>query len=213
MNQRVLNWLNGRDTGMSSMAIVSWMERDSDVAPTPLSHPHDGADLGRCIRLLDIEPSYRARIGEMALCSPVWARLVARWDELEASYYADMVRRYCYHTNDLIHELIYGKESADRTREFRKKQGYKNPMAVDMETQLARLDLHSRPHRGQLSTFEAARFYLIRAAMMQSSFWNVSKVPGTMDTYQFSARFTAGDLARVFIAALQPYFKKHARKG
>ena len=49
------------------------------------SYPHDPADLGRCLRLLEAVPEWRSRLGEMAECSTVWARLVARWEEMEVA--------------------------------------------------------------------------------------------------------------------------------
>lgn len=89
LSAKILNWLASYDTGMSSLSIVAWMECDLTVAAmnhNEMRHPLDPADLGRCIRLLDIEPSYRQRIGEMAGVSPQWCALVAHWDELEILY-------------------------------------------------------------------------------------------------------------------------------
>ena len=109
INGNVLAWLAGHDTGRSSLAIVAWMEHDPALTAMHggrLDYPHDPADLGRCLRLLDIEPDYRARIGEMASVSPQWARLVCRWNELEALYHEAEPNgraRKCY---ELIQELI-----------------------------------------------------------------------------------------------------------
>jgi hypothetical protein len=90
VKQELVEWLAGRDTGLSSRALLAYMERDVVVAAMNgcfgLAYPHDPADLGRCVRLMDIEPSYRTRIMEMASVSPQWARLAAHWHELEALY-------------------------------------------------------------------------------------------------------------------------------
>lgn len=88
MNSNVIVWLMGRDTGLSSRTIVAFMERNelAMAMNQGAHHPLDPADLGRCIRLMDIEPSYRERIGEMAAVSPQWARLAAHWSELEGLY-------------------------------------------------------------------------------------------------------------------------------
>src|SRR3972149_8048417 len=90
--QPVLDWLHGIDTGISSKAIVSIMEN----VPVELVNgrwgygdPLDPADLGRCIRLLEIMPDYRARLPEMSAVSPQWAALVNHWDELAALYHEE----------------------------------------------------------------------------------------------------------------------------
>lgn len=87
LSAAVLAWLVSSDTGISSRTIVAWMEREQLVLTMKRGdHPHDPADLGRCIRLLDIEPKYRDRIGEMAGLSSEWAALAAHWSELESLY-------------------------------------------------------------------------------------------------------------------------------
>jgi hypothetical protein len=98
---------------MSSRAILAWMERDLTVAAmngNRMEYPRDPADLGRCIRLLDIEPSYRTRIGEMAQVSPQWARLVAKWAKLEALYREEEPTGYAPKCGKLMQELIDGGE-------------------------------------------------------------------------------------------------------
>jgi hypothetical protein len=49
------------------------------------NHPHDPADLGRCLRLLEAVPEWKPRIVEMSRHSIGWAVLSARWDEIAAS--------------------------------------------------------------------------------------------------------------------------------
>ena len=79
-----VTWIISRDTGISSETIWAHMV---GVEPRDRSYnyPHDPADLGRCLRLLQRIPEWRPRIGEMSARGPVWAALVARWDDLEAS--------------------------------------------------------------------------------------------------------------------------------
>lgn len=119
LSEKLVEWLAGYDTGLSSLAILAWMERDVSIAAmlhNHLRHPSDPADLGRCIRLMDIEPSYRQRIGEMAAVSPQWARLAAHWSELEALYYkADHQGRAeaCY---QMMRALIDGKTEEEIAR-------------------------------------------------------------------------------------------------
>jgi hypothetical protein len=78
----VHDWRESDDTGASSIAIyLHMLGRFSDGR-----HPIDPSDFGRCYRLLALAPEWRARIGEMSQCGPVWAALSAVWDELTALY-------------------------------------------------------------------------------------------------------------------------------
>lgn len=78
--RRALLWLAGDDSGMSSIAIVHHMlGMESDG-----SFPWDPSDLGRCLRMLELFPEWKPRIGEMARYSEQWARISAKWDELAA---------------------------------------------------------------------------------------------------------------------------------
>ena len=85
--RRALLWLAGGDSGMSSKAICYHMLGiKSDGSFLPL----DPSDLGRCLRLLELFPEWKPRMGEMARYSAQWAALVERWDEL-AEMMADEV--------------------------------------------------------------------------------------------------------------------------
>jgi hypothetical protein len=84
--------------------------------------PYDPADLGRCIRLMDIEPSFRVRIQEMRRYSPEWTRLAAHWDELEALYreevpehHGSAPRTYA-RMFELIYERKYRDDPVDKTK-------------------------------------------------------------------------------------------------
>lgn len=80
VDRRALIWLAGGDSGMSSEAIVHHMlgmECDG-------SYPHDPADLGRCLRMLELFPEWKPRIAEMAVYSKAWKTLANRWDALSA---------------------------------------------------------------------------------------------------------------------------------
>lgn len=105
IDQRVFEWLQSRDTGISSEAIVTFM---NGVTPNRIggTHPHDPADLGRCIRMLEKFPEYRMRLHEMSEVSEVWAQLVANWDELETLYREELPLRNASKTYDRMHELI-----------------------------------------------------------------------------------------------------------
>lgn len=84
--RRALLWLAGGDSGMSSEAICYHMLGMKSDGRFPL----DPSDLGRCLRLLELFPEWKPRMGEMARYSAQWAALVERWDEL-AEMMADEV--------------------------------------------------------------------------------------------------------------------------
>ena len=114
-----LDWIIGDDTGISSKAIWSRMMGRPASRNGFGNHPHDPDDFGRCYRLLACFPAWRARIGELALESREWARLVAYWDAIEASYVSecpgDPSQRAGQPWNapltyDLMKRVIEGKE-------------------------------------------------------------------------------------------------------
>lgn len=75
-------WMAGSDTGLSSKTLWAHMV---GMAYRDIRAPLDPADLGRCVRLLNIFPEWKPRITEMA-AYPEWAGIVAKWDELAALY-------------------------------------------------------------------------------------------------------------------------------
>ena len=87
--RRALLWLAGGDSGMSSEAICYHMLGMKSDGSFP-NFPLDPSDLGRCLRLLELFPEWKPRMGEMARYSAQWAALVERWDEL-AEMMADEV--------------------------------------------------------------------------------------------------------------------------
>lgn len=85
---RVLKWMMSGDTGISSKSICAHMT-DTESKDYG-SYPSDPSDLGRCLRLLELFPEWKARITEMAKYGTGWIGLVAKWDEL-AQMMADEV--------------------------------------------------------------------------------------------------------------------------
>lgn len=81
MDQRLAKWFSGRDTGSSSKAIACHMAGGTCDG----SSPSDPADLGRCLRLLEIFPEWKPRIKEMMGYGGEWLGLAPHWDELEKS--------------------------------------------------------------------------------------------------------------------------------
>ena len=80
IEERAKAWRSSSDTGASSKAIWDVM---MGLTPERYAYPMDGADLGRCHRLLDLIPEWKPRLPEMAVVSPYWAALVENWADLE----------------------------------------------------------------------------------------------------------------------------------
>lgn len=98
-SEREYAWLIGRDTGLSSLTIFSVLsvEHGKYAMATRgwfrFTVPHDPADLGRCLRLLDAVPEWRDRLGEVAAVYPEWAPLVRDWTEIERLYVEELPAR------------------------------------------------------------------------------------------------------------------------
>jgi hypothetical protein len=110
--ERRAQWLNMHDNGLSSEAIADVMA-GIPFDRSRAAHPHDGADFGRCYRLLVLYPEWRARLHLMQGVSPYWDALVPRWDEIEEAYKADMVTKRgetCYR---LMRAILDPIEKAD----------------------------------------------------------------------------------------------------
>lgn len=78
--QKVIEWLAGGDTGLSSKhmaAVASGVKGNGN-------YPLDPSDLGRCIRLLGQVPEIRGAFPAIAASGPKWAVVIAHWDELVA---------------------------------------------------------------------------------------------------------------------------------
>jgi hypothetical protein len=67
----------------------------------------DSDDLGRCVRLLDRFPEWRARIQEMDVV-PGWSGLSASWAHLEQLYRKDLAAGNFSRTNVAIQGLLTG---------------------------------------------------------------------------------------------------------
>lgn len=79
IDRRALEWAISNDTGLSSEAICAHMlGLETEYA----RYPSDPADLGRCLRLLELIPEWKPRIKEMASYGPGWAGQIEVWDEL-----------------------------------------------------------------------------------------------------------------------------------
>ena len=76
----LVRWLCGGRVGSSSLAMV----RHLTGLPTVFlgCTPRDSCDLNRCRKLLSDVPWLAERFDDMRTCSPAWAAIVDRWDDL-----------------------------------------------------------------------------------------------------------------------------------
>lgn len=81
-----IEWLLSGDTGISSKTICAVMTGSKKADSFGPDVPHDPSDFGRCYRLLQNFPEWRARLPEVAAAYPIWGPMVAAWDELTALY-------------------------------------------------------------------------------------------------------------------------------
>lgn len=87
----VLVWIVRGERGCSSNTIVQHLTGYPALGRWSAYHPLDPSDLRRCMLLLEQCPELVAPFRErMAGASPVWARMVARWDELIAMLREEM---------------------------------------------------------------------------------------------------------------------------
>lgn len=107
-----LTWLNGTDTGLSSKAIYAVM---MDCVNSYGDTPRDSDDFGRCYRLLQKFPDWKARMPEVATAYPktAWPAIVAIWDKL-TEYYEAENHDAIYKELNAIHRAFYDKQVADR---------------------------------------------------------------------------------------------------
>lgn len=82
-NMGLVPWFASDDTGMSSMWLAGTL---SGQFRRPLSYPHDIADFGRCVRLLEAAPELRERLPILAESPQPWPRIWSLWSELESLY-------------------------------------------------------------------------------------------------------------------------------
>jgi hypothetical protein len=91
LETNVLHWFATGETGISSKAMacaVCGIEPDKLHAVFG-NHPGDPDDFKRCVKFLIAVPEAREHMDKVAALSPVWAALVANWDELEALFHEE----------------------------------------------------------------------------------------------------------------------------
>lgn len=91
MQELLLNWFATGRVGASSRAMacaVIGLKHDR-------SHPSDPSDFNRCLLLLEAVPEIRMHMAKIANISDTWAKLVARWDEVEQCFLGEAGRDWC----------------------------------------------------------------------------------------------------------------------
>jgi hypothetical protein len=81
-----IEWLLSGDIGVSSKTILSVMTGSKMISTFGPDIPYDNGDFGRCYRLLQAFPEWRARLPEVAAQYPEWGPMVDAWDELTRLY-------------------------------------------------------------------------------------------------------------------------------
>ncbi|MEM1368760.1 MAG: hypothetical protein AAGG02_12235 [Cyanobacteria bacterium P01_H01_bin.15] len=82
--QALTAWLLSAHTGSSSITLAKFL---IGYTPHPISWPLDGADFGRCVRLLKEVPHNQARFDELPLMGIEWGTLHYHWETLKHCYY------------------------------------------------------------------------------------------------------------------------------
>jgi hypothetical protein len=90
LSRAATEWLANGRRGVSSNTIFTSLTGIDALSGHRPSHPHDPDDLDRCIALLVQVPELRPKLYRMAECSPEWARLISRWDEIEQSHLVEV---------------------------------------------------------------------------------------------------------------------------
>ncbi len=91
MNDKILNWFCTGRVGESSKAMASCISGVN----SGISHPHDPDDLNRCLLFLEAVPEAREHMDLLRELSPIWAKLVDRWPEVEASFLDEVGLDWC----------------------------------------------------------------------------------------------------------------------
>lgn len=79
---KALRWIATGRVGASSKT----MAMTACGLPCDKDYPLDPDDLNRCLLMLDAVPEVRDHFDKIAALTPVWGRLIERWDEIEASF-------------------------------------------------------------------------------------------------------------------------------
>lgn len=74
----LIEWLASDDTGLSSLFMASKL---TGMFKAKYAYPHDPADFGRCLRLVEAVPKLESKIRDMSQHGKEWAVVAANWHE------------------------------------------------------------------------------------------------------------------------------------
>lgn len=83
---KVIEWLMGYDTGISSKAMVSVFTGKAAKGLWDMDTPRDPDDFGRCYRMMNQFPEWYSRLDEIPEVFPNWGPMIGAWPELCAMY-------------------------------------------------------------------------------------------------------------------------------
>lgn len=91
-SDELASWFGSGDTGISSQSIAIAAMGGERPANWGWGYPYDPADFGRCARLLRKHPEIRQPAFERLAIEggEVWAKLIERWDEIDATMKAEV---------------------------------------------------------------------------------------------------------------------------
>jgi len=95
LERRAVAWMIATPSMHAGKSAQSIMCHLLGIELPDYPHPLDGADVGRCLRMLESFPEFAGRIGEMKSATDVWSCLAERWGELAQAYNANDGAR-CY---------------------------------------------------------------------------------------------------------------------
>jgi hypothetical protein len=81
--KQCLEWLASGDCGISSKTMLFAL---TGIPAGDRDHPHDIADVGRCVRMLRELPFLRPKIGMVIEKFPHWMPFIDCWEHLERLY-------------------------------------------------------------------------------------------------------------------------------
>lgn len=111
--QKVLQWLAGDDTGISSESLAFEFLKIEKKDKWGCRPPFDPADLGRCLRLIKLVPEIRKCVDSLAIKNDGWKKIAPHWDELSKSMEDEVgidwsKGKRAPITYDLMQKYIYG---------------------------------------------------------------------------------------------------------
>jgi hypothetical protein len=83
INKNALHWIVSDDVGCSSKTIWAVM---MNVDYEDNMTPSDGADFGRCYRLIKLMPEWEARLPEVGKRYSDWIPFIESWDLIKSKY-------------------------------------------------------------------------------------------------------------------------------